>query len=202
MIVGIVLVLAVLIGVAVAAIHGDSRSARWGRRRGRDVHVGASPYREGRSAPFVTNSAPSGLRVVAGVNAFWGALTGLVFAPAGCLVVLFAANELKLLVLPLLVVECSGFGLAFGLGVAAARTLRRRDLASVRKILTWSMVHHAGVLVVMGLASIMMDEVVLLAMSVVPCLLGMTFAHLLAQGVERIELGGYEGLDDSAEAYS
>lgn len=192
---GIVVGLGLVAALLVAGIHGDSRSARWGLRRGRAVAVGASPYREGTSAPFVANPAPKGLRVVAGINTFWGVVTGLVFVPAGAVLMFFAAHELKLMVLPLLGILCSGLGLAFALGIASARALRREQLAEARSTLTWSMVHHASVLVVMGLTSLMMDEIFVLALSVVPCLLGMSFAHMLVQGIERAELGGYDELD-------
>lgn len=192
---GIVIVIALVVGFLVAGIHGDSRWGRWGHRKGRAVPVGASPYREGTSAPLVSNAAPHGLRLIAGVNAFWGVITGLIFVPAGAVLTFFASHELKLVALPLLIVLCSGFGLAFALGTAGARTLRRDRLEDVRTTLTWSIVHHAGVLVVMGLTSLMMNEVFVVAISVVPCLLGMSFAHLLMQGVERVELGGYDASD-------
>lgn len=188
---GIVITLALLAGVLTACIHGAPRLARWGSHKGAAVTTGVSPYREAGTRPNVLNGAPGGLRVVAGINTFWGVVTGLVFAPAGCLL-FYAAEELKLLIAPLLVVVVSGFCLAFALGFASARVLRRVELDKARRTLNWSMAHHIGVLLFMALASLVLEHAFLVAIAAVPCVLGMTFAHLLLQGIEQIELGRYD----------
>lgn len=196
----LVLVAAITIGVVVAFVHGNSRLGRWGTRRGKPVEVGASPYREGKSSPVLANGAPTGLRFVAGLNTFWGVITGLIFVPAGAVLVLFGAPQLKIISFPVGFVVLSGLGLAFSLGIASARVLRREQLPQVRKVLTWSMCHHAAVLAVMGLASLMINEAFLIAASAIPCVLGMTFAHLLIQGVNQIEYGLYS--PSTADGYS
>ena len=196
----VVLLLAVMVGVLVAALAGDARLARWGTRRGEVVRAGGSPYREAETAPVLLTGAPRGLRVAAGLNAAWGVVTGLVFGPAGLVLAWFGARELGALSVAVLCVVASGFGLSIALGVAASRALRRQSLDKAKRTATWSLLHHVLVLAVMAMAAVAIDEWFIFGISILPCLFGIAFAHALRQGVSIAELGGYdlelEDLDD------
>ena len=110
-------------------------------------------------------------KLVAGLNSFWGVVTILFFAPAGCLAALFGFDKSALAGSAITAVSLDGFALGIALFVASRRLLKHRKLDRVKAIATWSIVHHVAVV----LAFFPLDDDVAFA-CMLPCSLGIALA--------------------------
>jgi hypothetical protein len=134
--------IALIAAVAVPLDLGRRDGRRWGIRR-KPREVDPSPYRGATVHEESERGAPFFVRFAAGANVGWGLLTMLVFAPAGCLLLLLA-GEAPVLALLLPPIILSGFLLSFRLMGAAGAVLQNRT-EGIDRVAVWSVVHHGVV---------------------------------------------------------
>ncbi|MBO6939910.1 MAG: hypothetical protein JJ863_33370 [Deltaproteobacteria bacterium] len=180
---------AAVAAIAVPLDLGRRNGQRWGiRRKARSVDP--NPYRGATVHEESERGAPLLVRFAAGANIAWGLITMLIFAPAGCLLFLFA-GEAPFFVMVLAVVVFSGFLLAVRLmGTAGAVLIN--ETAKVRNTVSWSLVHHMAVALLFALAGMAKfrhaPEVALLPS--IPAAIGILLAvllHAAAARAERVE---------------
>ena len=119
------------------------------------------------------------------VGAGLGPLTGLVFAPSGLLGALALGNKTAWLAAITLLASVSGFGLAVGLyrSAQAVLTCETGGAVIARTIAIWSAVHHATIAAVY-LTLVSHESAAWMA--VVPAVLGLCHAGLLATAASRV----------------
>ncbi len=122
-------------------------------------------------------------QAVAGFNVFWGVVTMLFFAPAGCLAALMAFDRAPIGGIAIGLVSLDGFALGIALFVAARRLLKLHKLEKVKSIAYWSFVHHAAVVVAFVLAMGAFDDLALF--TTIPCAIGAALAFGLIRRVDR-----------------
>lgn len=178
--------LAAVAAVAVPLDLGRRNGRRWGIRR-RARTVAPSPYRGATVHEESERGAPPLVRFAAGANVAWGLLTMLVFAPAGCLLLLMAgeAPVLALLLPPILL---SGFLLSFRLMGAAAAVLQNRT-EDIRAVVIWSALHHLSVALFFAILGVLLLDHAPLAGLIpsIPAAIGGGLALLLRAAARRAD---------------
>ncbi len=175
---------ALVVGIAVPLDLGRRNGGRWGIRR-KARAVDPSPYRGATVHEESERGAPLLIRFAAGANVAWGLLTMLVFAPAGCLLLILASEApiFAILLPPLLL---SGFLLAFRLMGAAGALLEKRT-EGIGRVVVWSVIHHLAVAVFFAVGALVMihrSPLVGLIPSV-PAAIGLVLALLLRVAARR-----------------
>lgn len=179
-------VAATIAAVAVPLDLGRRDGRRWGIRR-RPRSVDPSPYRGATIHEERERGAPLLVRVAAGANVAWALLTMLVFAPAGCLLFLMAA-EAPLFIIFLAPVVFSGFLLSFRLMGAAGAVLGNQT-EKVGQAVTWSVLHHLAVAVLfaLGAAVTVPRDPWLGLLPSIPAGIGLMLAGMLHAAARRAE---------------
>lgn len=178
------IVLAVIAGSALTALALAHRHAwRWGEVEVGAVHAGEGAYR----GVVLKTTAPRGTPALvpwsAGTGFVWAAITFFVFAPAGLLLSLLAAEQLGgVAALWVALVSLSGFAIAVALVVAGVSLLRCRPGADRRakSIATWSIGHHLVVfstMLALGFAERGWLEIMIWTAG--PCIVGVVHALAL-----------------------
>ncbi len=181
---------AAIAAIAVPLDLGRRDGRRWGTRR-RARLVDPNPYRGATVHEESERGAPFLVRFAAGANLAWGLLTMLIFAPAGCLLFLFA-GEAPLFVMLLAIIVFSGFLLGVRLmGTAGAILVNRTE--DVRKTVSWSVIHHLAVAILFALGGAMtLPEPAAGLLPAIPAAIGIGLAallHLAASRAEAVERG-------------
>jgi hypothetical protein len=143
---GIVVVGVIVVGFGLPLLFGRARTERWGERETKHS-TGDDPYRGGEVSERKPRSAPRWIRIVAGLNAAWGVLSALVFAPPVGLLALVLADSFGIGITLLALVALDGLVLPFVLGIAAKNLLSRRNLSWVKTAVRWSFAHHLTTIV-------------------------------------------------------
>lgn len=192
--------------IVVAAILGSGLTVsvlsrhhgwRWGSVRGSPVSAGDGPYRGGQTTPTHLRGVPAVVRWAAGTGVAWGILTLLVFMPAGFLLLLVIGDATDthgawaaFAATMLLLVACDALILGFALLAIAPALVRggEEGVRSARGVARWSTLHHLVVLLTFfTFALVNGNGFVLLVMSLVPCLLGLSQAGLLDRAADECE---------------
>lgn len=141
-------VVAIVSAVVVPLDLGRRDRSRWGiRREGHLVDPG--PYRGGLVHQESERGAPLLVRFAAGASIAWGLITMLIFAPAGCLLLLLV-DEMPVLALLMVPLVLSGFVLSFRL-LGVAGELLKNEGSGVDGTAAWSAIHHVMVALVFAL---------------------------------------------------
>lgn len=177
---------AAIAAVAVPLDLGRRNGKRWGiRREGREV--APSPYRGATVHEESERGAPFLVRFAAGANVAWGLLTMLIFAPAGCLLLLMAGEApiFAVLLPPLLL---SGFLLSFRLMGAAGAVLQNQT-EEIGKVVRWSVLHHLAVALFFGISGVLLldHDAPAAFIPSIPAAMGLGLALLLGAAARRAE---------------
>lgn len=183
----LVLGLVILIGsFALAYGLSDRHAWRWGTSEAKVV-APAGGYRDAALTQEVARPVPPLIPLVASTGFVWAAITLLVFAPAGALFTMMLEGH-RLACVCFLTVTVSGFGLGIGLIVAGLDLVRCRERApsTARSVGTWSLVHHAAVLVATCVTAAAEggDSAALILVAAVPCALGALHAFGLLRAAQ------------------
>lgn len=178
------------LSAGVVALLGQRNRHRWGQKRELDRTGGA--YRGATVVvPDPAARAPGVVTLAATLGLAWAATTALLFSPAGLLlgwVMTEGVWRTPLAGAPICVVASHGFVVAAALAVGSVSLVRARPGAAVRAraVALWSALHHGAVLLLF--AGWMLFDLeaggVLLALSIVPCGLGVGHAALLRHAAE------------------
>jgi hypothetical protein len=183
--------LAVLGSVVAVGLAGVLYAAHRGRRRwGKipsSIEAGEGAYRAGEVQQERHRGTPSAVSTAGIAGVTWGAITLLVFVPAGGLLTLMSADGNAGL-LGLFAGAVTLSGLVFGIGVAvAAFRLVRRSEEAVRHgatIARFGYVHHAVVWLGFSVAVLILDgneALAATALLAIPCGIGTFVSFLMSQ---------------------
>ena len=176
---------ALVAAVAVPLALGRRDAQRWGIRR--SAHsVSPNPYRGDTVHREEARRAPGSVRLAAGLNAAWGLLTLMIFAPAGSLLLFIREPLFSLALIPLLV---SGFILGFALLGVGAR-LHRRDAAGALRTARFSLLHHVAVAVFFASFGFLANDrdPSIGFVPAIPAALGVAFALALRDAARRVRV--------------
>lgn len=190
-ILGVFGLVVVALSAGVVALVGHRNRHRWGQKRELDTTGGA--YRGATfTVPDPNAHVPGVVTLASTLGLAWAATTALLFSPAGLLLAWVVGAEARVAPLasaPVCLVALHGFVIAAALVAGSLSLMRARPgaAAKARAIALWSALHHGAVLLLF--AGWMLVDVepggVLLALSVVPCGLGIGHAALLHRAAEQ-----------------
>lgn len=200
-------VLGSVVAVGLAGVLYASHRARrrWGKIPS-SIEAGDGAYRAGQVQQERNRGTPSVVSTAAIAGVTWGAITLLVFVPAGGLLTVMSANGgLGLLALFGGASTLSGVVLGVGTAVAAFRLVRRSGDAvqHSQTIARFGYIHHGVVWLGFSIAALVMSGPEALASAgflVVPCGIGMFVSGLMSRAstagreVERLEAQRLEAL--------
>lgn len=183
-----------LIGVLVASHVGRWR---WGKQVSTES-AGAGAYREGEVHREQPRGTPSSVRLAAIAAVTWGAITLLVFVPAGGMLAIVSGERGTAGVLGLFsfVAALSGVALAIALMVNAFRLVRRDEGVADAGLGTarFCFIHHAVVFGGFSIAGASFHDTAFTMMALaVPCGIGMLVgAQLRSASIEVREIDRLE----------